>query len=83
MARVSVAGIRTFVEGSKGRTVHVGFDVHKHSYSVALLRSDGAWKEWSAPSSPKALESALLPLRSRIGPWSTRQGPPDSGWPGA
>lgn len=56
MARVRVAGIRTFVEGSKGRTVHVGVDVHKRSYSVALLRPAGVWKEWTAPSSPKALD---------------------------
>jgi len=45
MARVSAAAIRTFVEGSKSGTIHVGVDVHKRSYSVALLRSDGAWKE--------------------------------------
>jgi transposase len=66
MARVSVAGIRTFVEGCRDKAVHVGVDVHKRSYSVALLRSDGAWKEWTAPSSPKALETTLLPLRSWI-----------------
>ena len=75
MAIVSVAGIRTFVEGSKGKTVHVGVDVHKRSTSVALLRSDGVWKEWTAPSSPKALESTLLPIRSRIGPVVYEAGP--------
>jgi transposase len=75
MAKVSVAGIRMFVEGSKGKTVHIGVDVHKRSYSVALLRSDGAWKEWTAPSSPKALESTLLPLRSRIGAVVYEAGP--------
>ena len=75
MARVSVAGIRTFVEGSKGKAVHVGIDVHKRSYSVALLRSDGVWKEWTAPSSPKALESTLLPIRSRIGAVVYEAGP--------
>lgn len=48
MARVSVAGIRTFVEGCRDKAVHVGIDVHKRSYSVALQRSDGAWKEWMA-----------------------------------
>ena len=52
MARVSVAGIRTFVEGRKSGTVHVGVDVHKRRYSVALLRADGAWKERTMPSSP-------------------------------
>ena len=57
------------------RTVHVGVDAHKRSYSVALLRSDGAWKEWTAPSSPKALESTLLPLRSRIGAVGYAAGP--------
>src|SRR4030066_1610224 len=49
MAKVSIAGIRTFVEGSKGKAVHVGIDVHKRSYSVALLRSDGGWREGRAP----------------------------------
>ncbi len=29
MSRVSVAGVRTFVEGSKSGTVHVGVDVYK------------------------------------------------------
>ena len=67
MARVSVAGIQKFVEGGRGKAVHIGIDVHKRSYSVALLRSDGMWKEWTAPSSPRALESTLSPLRSRIG----------------
>ncbi len=75
MAKVSVAGIRTFVAGSQSKTVHVGVDVHKRSYSVALLRADGAWKEWTAPSSPKALESTLLPLRSRIGAVVYEAGP--------
>ena len=53
----------------------MGVDVHKRSYSVALLRSDGAWKEWTAPASPKALENALLPLRSRIGSVVYEAGP--------
>jgi transposase len=75
MARVSVAGIKTFVEGSKSGTVHVGVDVHKRSYSVALLRTDGAWKEWTMPSSPKVLENAFLPLRSRIGAVVYEAGP--------
>jgi hypothetical protein len=57
MARVSVAGIRTFVEGSKSGTVHVGVDVHKRSYSVALLRAVGAWKE-RAGGKPPPLSNA-------------------------
>ena len=44
MARLSVAGIRTFVEGCGSKAVHIGGDVHKRSYNVALLRSDGAQK---------------------------------------
>jgi hypothetical protein len=60
MARVRVAGMRTFVEGSKGRTVPVGVDVHKRSYSVALLRPDGVWKEWTAPSSRRRLTGAPI-----------------------
>ena len=67
MARVSVAGIRAFVEESRNRTVHMGVDVHKRSYSVALLRADGAWKEWTAPASPEVLKRTLAPVRSRIG----------------
>jgi transposase len=64
-----------FLEGSKSKTVHVGVDVHKRSYSVALLRADGAWKEWTTPSSPKALEQALSPVRSRIGAVVYEAGP--------
>jgi hypothetical protein len=69
MARVSVAGIRTFVERSKSGAVHVGVDVHKRSYSVALTRADGVLKEWAMPSSPKAMENAsgrVAPLSRRI-----------------
>lgn len=75
MARASVTGIRKFVEGGKGKVVHVGVDVHKRSYSVALLRSDGAWKEWTTPSSPKALEQSLSSVRSRIGTVVYEAGP--------
>lgn len=75
MARASVAGIRTFLEGCKGKMVHVGVDVHKRSYSVALLRSDGAWKEWTTPSSPKSLEQSLSSVRSRIGAVVYEAGP--------
>ena len=75
MARVSVAGIRTFVEWSKSGTVHVEVDVQKRSYSVALRRADGARKEWTMLSSPKMLENAFLPLRSRIGAVVYEAGP--------
>ncbi len=75
MARVSVAGIRTFVEGGRGGMIHVGVDVHKRSYSVALLRADGGWKEWTTPSSPGALERALSLVRSRIGTVAYEAGP--------
>ena len=87
MARVSVAGIQTFIEGSKGRTVHVGVDVHKRSYIVALLRSDGAWKEWTTPIEPEGAgehaPAAALPDRGRGlrgGAHRIRAGPaPDPG----
>jgi len=75
MAGVSVAGIRTFPAGSKSKMVHVGVDVHKRGYGVPLLGSDGAWKEWTAPSSPSAVKSPLLPLRSRIGAVEYEAGP--------
>lgn len=75
MARLSVAGIRAFAEECAGETVHVGIDVHKRSYSVALLRCDGAWKEWTTPASPHVLERILSPIRSRIGTVAYEAGP--------
>lgn len=75
MARVSVAGIQTFVEGGRGGMVHVGVDVHKRSYSVALLRSDGSWKEWTTPASSRVLERIFSSVRSRIGAVAYEAGP--------
>lgn len=75
MAKVSVAGIQKFVEGGRGKGVFIGVDVHKRSYSVALLRPDGMWKEWTSSSNSKVLESTLLPLRSRIGSVVYEAGP--------
>jgi len=41
MAKDSLAGLHQFVTGFQYFPFHVGIDVHKRSYHIALRRADG------------------------------------------
>lgn len=75
MARQRVSSIDEFVEGVGGGVCFVGVDVHKRSYSVALLRPDGLERCWRMPASPGVLTSLLSSLGIRIGAVCYEAGP--------
>ena len=52
---------------AEGEAIHVGVDVHKASYSVALYRLDrGFLTTWVQPARPEILIERLQPIREAI-----------------
>lgn len=68
MAGTTVSPIEVFVEGFGDQAFFVGVDVHKRSYSVAVLRPDGIVRDWRMPADPAALAARLaaLPIRVKV-----------------
>jgi len=75
MAKASVSKIEEFVSGTCGKPVWVGVDVHKKTYHVAVLRSDGLIKDWSATASPELLVKQLRSWEVEIGSVAYEAGP--------
>ncbi len=75
MARKSLTSLQEFAEFFPSQPVFVGVDVHKRSYAVALLRADGALKEWTTPADPAALAKCLAALPVPIGSVVYEAGP--------
>ncbi len=51
--------IKEFLEPFKGEEIYVGGDVHKRSYSVAVVGCDGACETWTAPADPRKLRLVI------------------------
>lgn len=62
MAKLTISSISRFVEGFQGQRFFVGIDVHKRSFSLALLRPDGMLECWTTPADVKAITSRLTSL---------------------
>lgn len=75
MAKSILSRISNFLEAFDGREIHVGVDVHKHSYSVAVRRADGACETWVAPAKPFELVRILLDFATPIGCIAYEAGP--------
>lgn len=75
MARLKVSSIHRFVECFSGQVIWVGVDVHKRSFSVAVLRSDGMTKDWTCPADSDSLTRTLVSLPVRIGGVCYEAGP--------
>jgi len=75
MAKYSVSRIRSFLEAFEGEEIHVGVDVHKHSYSVAVRRADGACETWATPAKPYELVHTLLNFATPVGSVVYEAGP--------
>ena len=75
MARDSLAGLHQFVIGFEHFPFHVGIDVHKRSYHLALRRADGRTVSAVIPPSPAAGLQILLSLNILIGAVAYESGP--------
>ncbi len=75
MARNSLSGLRQFVIGFEQKTFHVGIDVHKRRYHLALRRADGRALSLVSPASPQAVVDLLDSLNICIGAVAYESGP--------
>jgi hypothetical protein len=51
----------------RGETVHVGVDVHKRAYHVAVLSDRrGYLATWVQPADPGLLSDRLRPIRAQV-----------------
>ena len=75
MAQLTVSSVHRFVEAFSGGRVWIGIDVHKRSFSVALLRPDGMIKDWTCPADVDALVRMLSLLPATIGAVCYEAGP--------
>jgi transposase len=66
MAKYSVSKIKRFVGQSNSEQVTVGVDVHKQTYSVAVLRPDGLFTSWTTTADVKDLVKQLRSWEVKI-----------------
>ena len=60
MKKGKVSNLEQFFAESFGRTVWIGVDVHKRSYSVAICREDGVMVSWKTTADNDALVRQLV-----------------------
>lgn len=75
MARTSLTNLQQFVIGFEHEQFHVGIDVHKRSYHIALRRADGRNISLVSPASPLAVVDLLAELNISIGAVAYESGP--------
>lgn len=75
MAKNSLSGLHQFVTGFEQELFHVGIDVHKRSYHLALRRSDSRSISLVIPASPQAVVDLLDGLNICIGAVAYESGP--------
>lgn len=66
MAKLSLSRIEAFVLGFETTRFRVGIDVHKKSYSLALVREDGACFTWTGPARAATLLEPVQRFDLRI-----------------
>ena len=66
MSGWNVSRISRFTEGFQGHPFHVGLDVHKKSYHLALRRVDGLSETWVSPADPVLIRRHLQSLEINI-----------------
>lgn len=62
MSGWNVSRISRFTEGFQGHPFHIGMDVHKRSYHIALRRLDGLSETWVSPADPSLIRKQLESL---------------------
>ena len=64
----------------EGERVHVGIDVHKATYSIAVYSGDrGLLATWAQPADPEVLLGRLRPIRSQVAEVAYEAGPTGCG----
>ena len=66
MSGMNLSRVRQFTEGFQAYGFHVGLDVHKLTYHVALRRVDGSAETWVCTSDPVKLRNQLQSLKIPI-----------------
>ena len=66
MAKNSITDLSKFIDSDPDTQFWMGMDVHKRSYSIALLRSDGIFHTWKAPAEPEKLLKAIKRFKHRV-----------------
>ena len=66
MAKLSLSRLAAFVLGFEATAFRVGIDVHKKSYSLALLRVDNASIAWTGPARAETLLEPVKRFGLRI-----------------
>lgn len=75
MAQYSLSKTQAFIIGFEHHRFHVGLDVHKRSYHVALRRADGRTLSWVASADPEQVAVGLSSLGIRISAVAYESGP--------
>ena len=66
MAITRITKIQQFVEGFSNKRFHVGIDVHKKDYHIALRHVRGEVETWVSPADPDRVAHQLLSLGACI-----------------
>lgn len=66
MAESSLTKIKRFVKAQEGTSYWLGVDVHKKTYSIAIVRADGGTEVWSNPAQPELLANQLRSLGVKV-----------------
>lgn len=75
MAKLSLSRLEVFVLGFEAAPFKVGIDVHKRSYSLALVREDGACFTWTGPANAETLLEPVKRFALRISAVACEAGP--------
>lgn len=75
MAKLKVSSVHRFVEAFSNERIWIGVDVHKRSFSVALLRPDGLIKDWTCLADVAAFTQLVVSLPVHIGAVCYESGP--------
>lgn len=75
MAKMTISSVGRFVEAFLGQRFFVGIDVHKRSFSIALLRPDGLIKDWTTPADVESVTQRLTSLQIHIAAVCYEAGP--------
>lgn len=75
MAKINLSQIGEVLENQNNHGVHIGVDVHKNSYHVALYGQDGDTQTFVCSAEPKLLVNCLQRFSQKISQIAYETGP--------